>query len=183
MRHFFHTQKSGAGFTLIELIVYLGIATVALLVFYGFAADVMQAAARIKTTSDVQGNARVVVSRITHDVRTTDTAIVKPGGTLELTKTVGGVTTTTCYEVVSDVVEYGTCQGVGCLCVASEPLSDDSVNVKQTFDPDDSTVLLPIFVQSSAQIEINFMVEPHNPGTADPVTLSTAVVPRSKLYQ
>jgi len=163
MRHSFHTQNSGAGFTLIELIVYLGIATVALLVFYGFAADVMQAAARIKTTSDVQGNARVVVSRIAHDVRIASTATVAGG---QLTVTVGG--SPKCYFLGSGTVKYFDCSNHA----TDASLTDTSVNV---------TALS--FVTSSAQINVDVTVEPRISGTADPVTLSTTVVPRNALYQ
>lgn len=158
------------GFTMIELIVYLGIASIALLVFYGFAANVMQSAARIKSASDVQENAHVVLSRITHDVRTTDAAVAS-GSTLTFTKTIGGIPTTTCYDLVSTVVEYGSCTGAGCACAVSAALSDNTVNV---------TTLS--FTGSSAQIGVNVTVEPRV-GNADSVALSTTIVPRSSLYQ
>jgi len=157
---------------MIELIVYLGIATVALLVFYGFAADVMRSAARAKTTSDVQENARIVMSRITQDIRTTDTAAVS-GSLLELTKTIGGAPTTTCYDLASNVAKSGTCTGVGCLCAVSDSLSDNTVSVT-TLSFDDS---------SAPKIKVDVTVEPHVIGTADTVALSTTIVPRSSLYQ
>ncbi len=159
------------GFTMIELIVYLGIASVALLVFFGFAANVLQSAARAKSASDAQGNARVVMSRITHDIRTADTAAVL-GTALNLTTVAGGVSTTTCYDRDAGIVKYGTCTGVGCPCAVSESLSDGTVNVT-ALSFDDLT---------APQIDVSAMIEPRN-GTADAVTASTTVVRRSALYQ
>ena len=155
--------KSGAGFTMIELIVYLGIATIALLVFYGFAADVMRAAARTKTTSDVQGNARVVMSRIMNDVRASSAAAA-PGG--QLTLTVGA--SPKCYFLETGAVKYYDCSNHA----TDSTLTDSSVNVSALTFNDAS---LP-------QIGIVVTVEPHIAGTADPVTLSTSVVPRSNIY-
>ncbi|MFH0828730.1 MAG: type II secretion system protein [Candidatus Kerfeldbacteria bacterium] len=162
------------GFTMIELIVYLGIASIALLVFFGFASNVMQSAARAKTASDVQENARVIMSRITHDIRTTDTATVS-GSKLELTKATGGIPTKTCYGLDllnPDVALYGTCGTVGCVCTASTAISDKTVKV---------TTLS--FSQAAPQIIVNISVEPRVAGTADPVTLSTTVVPRSEIFK
>lgn len=151
------------GFTMIELIVYLGIATIALLVFYGFAADVMRAAARVKTTSDVQGNARVVMSRIMNDVRASSAAAVAGG---QLSLTIGA--SSKCYFLDAGAVKYYDCSNHA----SDATLTDSSVNVSAlSFD-----------AASSPQIGIVVTVEPRNAGTADSVTLSTSVVPRSGLY-
>lgn len=153
------------GFTLMELIIYLGIASIALLVFYGFAADVMRSAVRAKAASDVQENARVVMSRITGDVRNATAVPSAAGG--QLSVTIGGAQR--CYFLDSGKVKYDD----DCISHASpEDLTDDSVSI----------TALSFDASLAPQIGIGITVEPHIATSADPVTLSTTIVPRSSLY-
>ena len=58
-----------SGFTIIELMVYISIVTVAITVFSAFMLDVTKNASRSKTIKEVQQNAQFIMNRITNDIR------------------------------------------------------------------------------------------------------------------
>lgn len=58
-----------SGFTIIELLVYMVIATVAIVTITGFMVDVIKYAAGTKAKKEVQQNSRLVMSRISQDIR------------------------------------------------------------------------------------------------------------------
>lgn len=145
---------------MMELIVYMGIATIALLVFFSFAGDVMSNAVKSRQANEVQSNARTVMSRIIHDVRSASSVNVVGGG-LELDAS------SKCYFLDSGTVKYYDCVDHA----TDASLSDASVDVTGLN-----------FVKTSEQIAVTLTVAPSS-GGVDPVTLSTTAVPRSALYQ
>ena len=70
MRSIKKQLKQSKGFTLMELLIYVGIATVAIVVFTNFMVDVTKNASKAKITQEVQQNARLLLSRMTQEIRT-----------------------------------------------------------------------------------------------------------------
>ncbi|MFA6588211.1 MAG: hypothetical protein WCT08_04020 [Patescibacteria group bacterium] len=62
-------MKSGAGFTLIELVIYLSITMVSIFVFTNFVAEVIKNSARADAKIEIQQNARLISSLLTREVR------------------------------------------------------------------------------------------------------------------
>lgn len=78
-------MKSRPAFTLMELLVYLGISTIVIFVLSKFMVDVSHNAARNRASLEVQSNARLIMSRITQNIRTASSLTPPAGAALSLT--------------------------------------------------------------------------------------------------
>lgn len=163
-------QSNPEGFTLIELMVYLSISTIAILVFTNFMADVTQNAAKSKVTKEVQQNARLILTKITQEIRTSQgidmgqSVLNSDDGKLVIIRA-GGSTT---FDLVSGDVTIDT--GAG-----SEVLTSNHVKVTELH-----------FTETQNAISVDITVEQKRDTDRtherDSITLSSTVVPRSTIY-
>jgi Tfp pilus assembly protein PilV len=153
------------GFTLMELLIYLGIVTVAIVVFSGFMANVTTYAARARVKQEVQQSARFILERITHDVRTADSVTVVAGA-LQLTN--AGMNSCIQRDGASVVLDD---------CGGGSPSSLSSGNVRVT----DLT-----FVPAGDGVSVDLNVEQADaaaqPALQGSIGLSSNIVPRRQLY-
>ncbi|MBI4092357.1 MAG: prepilin-type N-terminal cleavage/methylation domain-containing protein [Candidatus Kerfeldbacteria bacterium] len=150
------------GFTLMELLVYMSIVTIATLIFMSFAVDVTTSAGKSRRLRELQDNARLLISRVTQDIRTADDVAVA-GSELRVTKS--GVTTR--YFLDSGAVKYD--DGVGSPLAS---LSTDSVNISQwDWQKTATSVSVALTVQEKTSASSPQQVE-----------LSSTIVPRKLLF-
>ncbi|OGY88952.1 MAG: hypothetical protein A3B30_03985 [Candidatus Komeilibacteria bacterium RIFCSPLOWO2_01_FULL_52_15] len=62
-------MKRQDGYTIVELLVYMAISTLAIVVLTSFMVDVTKYAASTRARKDIEENARLVFSRMTQDIR------------------------------------------------------------------------------------------------------------------
>ncbi|MDO8560264.1 MAG: type II secretion system protein [bacterium] len=62
-------RRSPGGYTLVELLVYVGIATIAIVVFTSFMVDVSKQAAYARIRQEVHHTGRVLLTRMISDIR------------------------------------------------------------------------------------------------------------------
>ena len=63
-------KKNTHGFTLMELLVYIGISTIIVVVMMNFITDVTLNATKVKMAKEVQQNARLILERVTQEIKT-----------------------------------------------------------------------------------------------------------------
>ena len=162
--------KNQEGFSLVELLVYISITTVTLLILTSFVIDVTKNAARTKITKEVQQNARLLISKITQEVRTatnidgTNSVFDSDHGKLTLIKNTGPVS----FYWQDNEVYYDKDLNV-------DALSNNKVRVtKLNFQRNNNAITVNLTVE---QKNINARIE----GT-DKFELSSTIVPRPMLY-
>ena len=153
-----------------ELLVYISITTVTLLMLTSFVVDVTKNAARTKITKEVQQNARLLISRITQEIRTAsnidgaNSVFDSDQGKLTLVKGTGPVS----FYWQDDEVYYSE-------DLNANLLSNNKVRVtKLNFQRNNNAITVNLTVE---QKNINARVE----GT-DKFELSSTIVPRPMLY-
>ena len=77
------------GFTMVELLVYIGISSIVMLVFVSFMADVTKNVARARVAQEIQQNGQFIMSRITSDIHGAQNFTVTPPSTLAVTLSTG----------------------------------------------------------------------------------------------
>lgn len=160
------------GFTLIELIIYISIVTVALLVFTNFMADVTHNASKAKVTKEVQQNARLIMTKITQEIRAgssiNEAELVN--GTLIITK---GSSTIT-FDRDGDNITYDD--------------SADGLPVQILTNEYVKVTDLTFAKSGEDGISVHLTIQQKRNDTAaagherDRISLSSTVVPRSALY-
>lgn len=70
-----HLRGRGRGFTLLELVVYLGITVVLAAATFGFLGDVLRTARKTQSSSEAAYAVRVAQARILHEVRSADAVV------------------------------------------------------------------------------------------------------------
>lgn len=156
------------GFTLVELLVYIAVSTIALLVFVTFMVDVSRSAARARTVQELQQNAQFVMDRLAQEVRSSQAIITTEppskfnvnDGILELTTSVGPHTFK--LDTVKNTVTLN----------GSDITSTSVVVKKLLFTSLGSTV--------TVQLQI---VEKNTPANPQSIDLQTTLVPRQAVYQ
>lgn len=148
-------MKSRPGYTLIELLIYISIVSIALIVFMNFMTDVSRNAARFRVAKDVSQNARIVMDSITRDVRNASSVTVPNSNTLSLQ--VGGNPVQ--YALSGNAVMYN-----------ATPLTSSNLSSALTFA-----------VQNN-EVSVHLVVSSTNSGTPSTTTLDTVVIPRQQLY-
>lgn len=158
------------GFTIIELLIYMGLTTAAVLMFMNFMIDVSRVSARSRVAKEVDQQARYVMGRITQDIRGA-TAVSLSGSTLTLTKPNGAGYDTVAYSLSGTEAQYKL------NATAPTSLTAASVRVTAlTFTPPTPPSLL---------WKINMTVEsPANvpPSAQKKLTLENSIQPHKSLY-
>jgi type II secretory pathway pseudopilin PulG len=98
-------KNQQSGFSLIELLVYITITAVATVVFTAFTVDVINNAARLLIAKEVQQNARLVVSRITQEIKTADEIVTVDPTALTLVDQ-SGTTVSYYLDTGDDTIYY-----------------------------------------------------------------------------
>lgn len=93
------------GFTIVELLVYVAITTVAITVFAAFMADITKSASRSRVVKEVEQNAQFVMNKMAQDIRHAQAvASVSPNSlTLTLSPTLN---VTYAYDATNYAVTY-----------------------------------------------------------------------------
>lgn len=163
-------NNNTSGFTAIELIIYLSIVTVAALVFTSFMVNVTKNAAQSKISKEVQQNARLMISRITQDIRSAkdiniaQSVLDSDHGKLALVTNTGVST----FLWNNERAIYNDGSG-------PVDLSTDSVGVtKLRFEKDGNAVTVALTVQQKIGIT--------EPSASDSISLSSTTVPRQLIY-
>jgi type II secretory pathway pseudopilin PulG len=159
--------KSGGGYTMIELLIYIGIVTAAILVFTNFMVDITKNSARAQVKQEVQQNARLILSRLTQEIRNAkQITSVNPERIILINPLDQDITFQ--WDNINKEITYD--DGTGPIILSGQKIRITQLN----------------FQQNNNTISINFKVEQKNPNaqSADKseITLSSAVVPRSILY-
>lgn len=162
-----HQLQSGAGFTLVELLVYIGVSTIALLVFVTFMVDVSRSAARARTVQELHQNAQFVLDRIGQEVRSSQ-AIDAAGstfnadaGTLTLTTSTGSHV----FTLTGTTVTLNTGSGAAAL-------TSPSVRVTRLRFTDTSP-------STTVQLRVEEAMASASPQA---IELQTILVPRQAVY-
>ncbi len=153
------------GFTLVELLVYISITAIALLIFINFMADTSANAARARIAQDLQQSSRLILDRLSQEVRSAATidgsTNYSDPGTLVLTTASGTHT----FSVSSGALQLNTGSG---------PVSLTSSNIMVThFDLQNTspTVTINLTLQSTLGTPIQSL------------QTSTSLLPHRNLYQ
>lgn len=150
------------GFTLMELLVYISIVSIALVVFINYMVSVTQVAGRSKVASAIDQNARYAISRMTQDIRGAANAVVA-GAVLQLS---------------NDTTEYTTSGLAVTINHGGAPIAitDDTVKVSSL-----------IFTQpaAGAPVTITLTITGRDgtpPSAQKTLTLASTVEPHQLLY-
>jgi hypothetical protein len=146
-----------------EMLIYIGITSIALVMFMNFFVDVSRATSRSRVAKEVDQNGRIVVDRIIQDVRTANSVTVTDPKTLQ----VSGTTVNT-YTLPTSPATVVKVNGVD--------LTTPSVKVN---DPGSS------FVTAGGGVLINLSVQGRDgtPGFQQKVlNLTSTVEPHKLLY-
>ncbi len=160
------TPKLHHGFTIVELLVYVSIVTIALTIFSIFVVDVIKDSSRSKTTKEVQQNAQLIMDRLTGDIQHAQAITSVGTNSVSLTNSIGVAVT---YALANQIVTYQ--QGVA----IAVPISNNQVRV---------TTLN--FSGSDPTITINLTVQQKNPNASAAgqysTTLTSTVARRQAIY-
>ncbi|MCX6704387.1 MAG: hypothetical protein NTZ07_02975 [Candidatus Woesebacteria bacterium] len=109
----FSNRKAGAGFTIVELLIYMGLMSIFLVVLMGIFTSALKTKLASESTSGISQDSRYILSKLSYDVNNADSVtspalgitgtslqIVASGSVItyatvsgNLTRTVGGVST------------------------------------------------------------------------------------------
>ncbi len=154
------------GFTLIELLIYISISTVVIVTLTTFVSDVSLNATRSKLDSAVQDNARLIINKLTQDIRTADSITsVNP---TQLVLVNGGTSIAYTWDPIDETVYYNAGSG-------PQALTANHIRVSSMAFADDGKA-----------INIDLTVEQANPHAAEnaqaDITLHSSIAPRVRLY-
>lgn len=151
-------------FTLVELLVYIGISAIAMVIFTNFAVTTSQNAARSKITQELQQNARLSLDRLTQEVRAArqiDSASFNPPldpGTLILNQNSGPNHT---FAVINNALTLDT-----------QPLTSPKVKVDHF-----------ILANTVPSVTITLTLSDTLSTPPQSITVSTSLIPHQRLYQ
>lgn len=166
-------HKRPKGFTLVELLVYISVTTIALMVFVTFMVDVSRSAARARTVQELHQNAQFVMDRLAQEVRSSKVIIFTDPpskfdvqvGSLALTTSTGDTHTFT-LDTTNPLVGVIKLNG-------DEITNKKSVNVTKL-----------MFTKAGSAVKIELQVK-ENTTLASPqsIDLQTTLVPRQEVYK
>lgn len=152
-----------SGMTMIELMIYMSMVTIALVVMTSFIVDVSTNAAKTKTVKEVQQNARMIVSRISQDIRTAFDVVVDPTQTQLDILALDGSTIRSYQWDGQNLTDNGT------------KLNADGVRVNQPkFSEHGIAVTVEISVEQASTVA--------RAAERASTTLISSVVPRPRIY-
>ncbi|GEM_PF-6562644 len=161
------SKKTSPGFTLVELLVYLGMSTIVVVVISNFMVDISQSAARTRAALNLQTTSRLIVSRITQTVRTATSAIPFPPstGTSLVVPVTGGNQT---YALTGSTLVETLPTGVSDTLNSAETVVKSFIVTNQTIGVSISMTLGPAAITTPAVPDY---------------TVTSMIVPRLPLYQ
>lgn len=165
-------QSQRPGFTLVELLVYLGMSTIVVLVISNFMIDISQSAARTRAALDLQNNSRLILNRITQTVRTSTGSISFPPS--NASTLVIPMATASCADCTQSYTLNGSEVVETLPSGASGTLNTSGTSVKSFIITDQSIgVSVSLTIGTKATL---------NPAVPD-YTVTSMIVPRLPLYQ
>lgn len=160
----FTTESRPRGFSLIEFMIYIAVISVAMAVFTRFTIDVSRQAAEAKSKRAVQQNAQVLLTRLTQEIRASQSFTINAPDSITVQNSTGTAT----ISLNGSEVDYNKGSAVA--------LSDNQVNVTQlNFQS----------LASPAGVTVTLTVASRYPaatGGIYAVTVNFTVVPRQPLY-
>lgn len=123
-------QKGGAGYTLIELLVYLGLSSLVMLLMTGFLVRVMGNKAIAATQTLLQENERTIFESMTTAIRNSY-AVDVTDGTRVVVKSHPAGSTDTLYTIFQPDANHRFSMGQGAseADVVMSPITDDGISV------------------------------------------------------
>lgn len=157
-----------SGFTLIELLIYITLVAAISIIFTGFTADVVKNATRSLVVKEVNQNARLILSRITQEIKTAKNVNSLSASEITLTN-FDNQTFDLGFDSVNNLVYIDT--GSGNVAISSG----------------DVRVTNLVFSQAANNIiEISVTIEQKNPSASEPrkhrLDLVTSVLTRPAIY-
>lgn len=152
-------HKRPQGFTLVELLVYIAVSTVALLVFVTFMVDVSRSAARARIVQELHQNAQFALDRLNREVRSATAVDPSSDASSLVLSTASGIET---FTLAGNAVTLN-----------GEPLTSGNVKV---------TALQ--FSYAAPTVTVQLHAEEHT-SAASPqaIDLQTTLVPRQEVYK
>lgn len=154
------------GFTLMELLVYLGMSTIIVLVMSKFMIDVSQNAARNRASLELQSNARLISNRIANTVRQANVGgilVGVGGGSLAVDTATESYTYAIQGEALVETVGGGSPAALTSDRIAVETLS---------FAPYGGGVIMTLALKPAMIIPLEVPSQ----------TITTTLIPRQLLY-
>lgn len=102
--------KKSSGFTIIELLIYISIVAVATTIFTSFTVDVVRAAGRALAVKEVSQGSRLILSRITQEIKTAKSVSAIDSDSIQLID-VSGSPVTISFDSVNHAVSYSDSNG------------------------------------------------------------------------
>lgn len=162
-----NNSENQAGFTIIELLIYLSLTAVIITIFTAFMADALKSQKRTINSQAVQQESRFIISRVTQEIKTArEITSVEPQRL-------------TLRNPANQIIQFYLNSGDGLIYFDNgaeiSPLSSADIKINQ-FN----------FSQEGDIIYINLTAEkektPGLPGGVYSLSSSSLVVPRGKLY-
>jgi prepilin-type N-terminal cleavage/methylation domain-containing protein len=154
------------GFTLVELLVYISLVSIAMMVIMTFFVDVTTSATKITIAKEVQQSARFILQQMTHDIRNAQAVVSVHQSAIELQAQNGDFLR---YETDGGALQRRTNGG------AAEILTSNAVALQSVqFLSAGDTIAITISLQQSAAGS--------RPSNRAAITLQTSVAPRRSLY-
>lgn len=148
------------GFTIVELLVYMGLTTAAVLMFMNFMIDISRVATRTKVAKEVDQQARYVMGRITSDIRNAVSAPVISGTSNEvLTIDLSHTCPPMPIPIIVDRITYSYSAG------------DNSVTYQRTT----CDVLSPVTKLTSASVRVTALTFTRPITAGQPIKLNLTV--------
>lgn len=156
------------GFTLIELLIYITLVALISIIFTGFTADIVKNASRSLVVKEVNQNARLILSRISQEIKTAKSIDSVSVNEITLTN-FNDETFDLGFDSINSLAYIDTGSG-------DIPISSDVVRVTNL-----------TFSQAADDIiEVNLVVEQKNPTASEPrkhkLDLTTVITARPALY-
>ena len=166
-------KNQPCGYSLIELLIYIGLVGVIIVIFTAFTADVLKTSAKALTIKEVNQSARLLLARITQEIKTAKTFSVSPNQ-IDLTYA-AGTPVTFSFDDTNDLVNYN--DGAGNIQISNNTIRVTHLGFQQT--------VLQTYPLIQA-ITIDLTVEQKNPQPSSnqkyQLQLSSTVTPRPQLY-
>ena len=137
--------KVQSGFSIVEALVYMTLTFFVLAALSAMLVDVTRTSARLVQAKDVHQNLRVLVNRISQDIKTAQTVVSLTGTKLELRDSSGNVIAYE-YDSANKTVDYD--DGSGPVNIVSDEIQVDNLS----FTPMDRSVGLDLSLSAIGRV-------------------------------
>ena len=169
------TKPAQAGFTLVELIIYISLSVLILSLVGGFLLNAVRAERHVTTAAQAANNAHLIAESIKRDVRKATEVRVNDDHNLLIVRTAGmdetfALSCRSWYFDSATHAIYSVNEGA-----AAEPRTTEPWIVQgEGISPIDGVPVFSSFGVSGAPVQLSFIVN-----GATPVVVSTSVTPRA----